>query len=338
MSCFHPKKAIRYTESRYGKPGTIRFISDFEADSFRPHYSKYGSSDLVQIPCGKCVGCLLSYSRDWANRCLLEMLDSPAAYFLTLTYDDQFLPRTFTADADTGEVVAPAATLQPRDMTLALKRMRKYLGDHSFRYLYCGEYGDQTLRPHYHMLYFGQPVNDLYPWSQSQLGDQYYRSDFFERVWTDPETQIPIGNVTVAPANWQTAAYVARYVLKKKTGNFGRQCYDDLNIVPPYIRMSRNPGLGRRYLDSHPDLFRFSQIHVGTVDGQRSMPIPNYFRRVFKEHDPVSADWLSIERKTIAENSSEIVQKLLTDKDIYDILKDDERRIIDKANRLKRIL
>lgn len=28
--------------------------------------------DFVEIPCGKCVGCRLKYSRDWADRCVLE--------------------------------------------------------------------------------------------------------------------------------------------------------------------------------------------------------------------------------------------------------------------------
>lgn len=46
------------------------------------------------IPCRKCIGCRIDYSRDWANRGYLESKKSPNSnYFVTLTYDDEHLPK-----------------------------------------------------------------------------------------------------------------------------------------------------------------------------------------------------------------------------------------------------
>lgn len=83
MPCFHPLTAIR-------KRGENTFRIGRENDTFEP-YTDYNTGELVEpikIPCGKCVGCRLDYSRTWADRCVLEGKSFEHNWFVTLTYDD----------------------------------------------------------------------------------------------------------------------------------------------------------------------------------------------------------------------------------------------------------
>ena len=65
----------------------------------------------------------------------------PHNAYITLTYNDDHLPAN--------------GSLQPRDLQLFWKRLRKARTP-GIRYYACGEYGDQTARPHYHAIIFGK--------------------------------------------------------------------------------------------------------------------------------------------------------------------------------------
>lgn len=324
--CTSPKYAYCYQQSgRYGVKKVLDFhCSDTVSD---------GPWRVLPLPCGKCVECRMQYAREWANRCVLEMQYHEHTHFVTLTYDDAHLPRTYSVDEKTGECVSPASTLVPRDLQLFLKRLRKACGD-GIRFFAAGEYGTQTFRPHYHLIIFGLDCQYEFH-SKSALGDNYYTSPEIDKAWRDQYGD-PIGYHLIAPATWKTCAYVARYILKKQVGEDGRKEYRRLNIEPPFTRMSRRPGVGARYFEDHPDCVSLHHISCGDVDGAREFFPPAYFRRKFQEIDPVSADWYSIERSSAAGNAAEVTQKLLTDKDVYDILKDKERRALQIEKRLPR--
>lgn len=270
----------------------------------------------------------MAYARNWANRCVLEMQYSKPAWFVTLTYDDEHLPKTFTVDKKTGEALSPAATLRPRDLQLFMKLFRRHHEDSTVRFFAAGEYGDKTFRPHYHLIIFGSHCQ-LELLRRSPLGDNYYTSPDIEGAW-------PHGQHVIAPATRKTCAYVARYILKKQMGSEGKTKYDDLNIVAPFTRMSRRPGIGSQYFDAHPDCLQYKHISVGDVDGGTSFPAPPYYRNKLKAIDPASADWYSIEISSAAQSAAEMNATLLTDKDIFDILDDRERRALNIARKLPR--
>ena len=118
----------------------------------------------MDVPCGKCLGCLISYRRMWSARMLHEAEYWDDAIFVTLTYSDEFVPKAYL----TGRL-----TLKKEDLQKFFKRLRRRLDFESFgpsvrvrkiRYYACGEYGDKneyrkgkigTERPHYHMIIFG---------------------------------------------------------------------------------------------------------------------------------------------------------------------------------------
>lgn len=244
MACFYPMVA-------HHEPGdyTVRGKKAYKIMRFG-NPDRLGPNDIL-VPCGKCVGCRLEYSRQWANRCMLELQYHDSAYFVTLTYDDYHVPRSYYADPETGEAQA-SLTLDKRDWQLFMKRLRKAHPDDKIRFFMCGEYGPNTFRPHYHAIIFGLHLDDLVPWSRSDQGYQYYRSESLERAWSvkttfdgiDGETcatpLAPIGYALVGEVTWETCAYTARYIMKKLNGPEA-QFYSDFNLQPPFVLMSRKP-------------------------------------------------------------------------------------------------
>lgn len=195
----------------------------------------------IRIKCGKCTGCRMNKAREWALRCALEMQEHKTAAFITLTYDEEHVP----------------LTLRPRDLELWLKRFRKFVGaKRPIRYFACGEYGERTKRPHYHALLYGASEEDRLT---------------VDRTWRMGRTQCE----AVTPAR---IAYVAGYTQKKikdryqqMQGVTDNETGEWVEYQPPFIRMSRNPGLGRAARDKYPESWRDYAVHNG-----HRMPVPKY--------------------------------------------------------------
>lgn len=170
--------------------------------------------------------------------------------FITLTYDDAYLP--------------PDGALRVRDWQLFAKRVRKNLGP--FRFFHCGEYGPRTNRPHYHAAIFGQ---DFTPWHH--IRDKQYFSESLARLWG-------LGNISTGTLNYEAAAYVARYIMKKQTGDNAIAEYGDAK--PPYVTMSRRPGLGIRWWQKFKDdvLPNDEVVHNG-----RKHRVPAYYDQQLSE-------------------------------------------------------
>lgn len=227
MACFHPLRAYRKRPGgpAYVKPRTVTFkLSE-------------GYADLqVLIPCGQCRGCRLERSRQWAIRCMHEASLYDENCFITLTYADEHL-------VDWG-------SLNKRAFVLFLKRLRKEFRDQRIRFYHCGEYGSSTGRPHHHCCLFGFDFPDKVSWAVRK-GYPVWRSPILERLW--PFGQSEIGSVT-----FESAAYVARYMLKKcdaLADDPYRLIDEDTGVVEPvtpeYTTMSRNKGIGQPWLEKY---------------------------------------------------------------------------------------
>lgn len=321
MSCYHPLIAYDVTPKDAGCQEKRKII-------FHPHPSLADSlraeGRQLLLPCGQCIGCRLEYSRQWANRCMLELPYHDQAWFVTLTYDDAHVPKTFTADPDTGEVIAPAMTLRARDLQLFMKLLRRHFPDDHIRFFAAGEYGTESLRPHYHAIIFGLHLRDLTLYKKSQLGFSYFNSEALSRCWIDGADGTQRGYVVAGAVSWDTCAYVARYMLKKQKGQTA-DLYKRLNIEPEFSRMSRKPGIGHQYYVDHPEIWQFDKINVCTPSGGRSFTHPTYLRHLYEIDDPVSAFEFNQKRKDRA-----IIQQSLklslTDNDYYDILQIEEQK------------
>jgi len=178
----------------------------------------------IKIPCGKCPGCKLEQSRQWAVRCMHEKRLHNSSCFVTLTYDDNNLPN--------------GNTLVKSDLQNFLKRLRHETGP-GLRFFGCGEYGSRTSRPHYHLLLLNSDFADK---RIVKSGPQYnlYDSPALSKLWT-------AGTHALGDVTFESAAYVARYCMKKKQN--GNTVTD--GRTPEYIVMSRRPGLGAGYFDKY---------------------------------------------------------------------------------------
>ena len=325
-------------ENRVHNKGVI--MNKDEAKYFETMHPLVGPY-ISQIPCGKCIQCRLSYSRDWANRCMCELKTNPRAVFLTLTYDDAHLHFAPFYDPDLGTVdVRPC--LRPRDLTLFLKRLRIYcqregISD-ELRFFACGEYGEDSGRPHYHLIIFGldPPLAGRHVW-RAASDDQpaLWTHKIFSEAWKD-------GISCYGDVTWETCAYVARYVVKKRKG-FDRKAQLEGQAalgLPPwpeeYVRMSRMPGLGRAYYDrAKSTIYATDELMVRI--GGSVMPVKpcKYYDRLYDIEQPERLHDLKLRRQKVSEDATKSVL-LRTDlsEEEYLLLKD--RSKLDQSRRLVR--
>lgn len=220
MTCYYPVTLYKSREGRDKLTGKWALGS-----------IKNGFIDLKQnVSCGRCVGCRLERSRQWAIRCVHESQMHDNNCFATLTYKDEELVYG-----------KKNSTLYPRHLELFWKRLRKEYGN-GIRYFACGEYGDRTSRPHYHACIFGMDFEDKQLFSTKD-GIELYSSDTLDSIWVH-------GSCTLGSVTFESAAYVARYIMDKKLGK-DSVYYEEQGIEPEFIRMSRRPGLGSSWYDKY---------------------------------------------------------------------------------------
>lgn len=152
----------------------------------------------------------------------------------------------------------------------------------------CGEYGGETWRPHYHALIFGwdPPDKSLF---KRQRGVSVFLSPTITRLWG-------MGHCTVGTVTFESAAYVARYVMKKMRGPEASGYYSELDpytgellpLKPEYTRMSlrgdcaAGGGIGAEWFARHKSDFLPADevIH----DGKR-FKVPKYYDTLFERID-----------------------------------------------------
>jgi len=263
MPCFHPLQAYQNRE--------------FREISFNPKY--HGYWDHLKLPCGQCIGCRLERSRQWAMRCVHEAQLYKNNCFITLTFDDDHLPENGSVDV--------------RDFQLFMKKLRKKYGE-GIRFFHCGEYGEQFGRPHYHACLFNHDFSDRVLWKVNN-GVRLYRSASLEKLWT-------YGYSSVGDVTFESAAYVARYIMKKITGDAADEHYQYLNPVtgelhrraPEYTTMSRRPGLGRGWLDKYvSDVYPHDRV---VIRGKEMKP-PKFYDNQYELLNPFEMEHIKFLRE-----------------------------------------
>lgn len=219
------------------------------------------------LACGQCIGCRLEKSRQWAIRIMKEASLHDRNSFLTLTYDDSHLPR----------LPSGVPTLVLEDVQNFLKRLREHFSPHRIRFFQCGEYGELTQRPHHHMILFGEDFcKDRERIQDSQSGFPQYVSPLLDRLWGN-------GRSTVMDVTFDSAAYVARYSLKKITGKGSEFFYQGRK--PEFITMSRRPGIAAGYFEEFKDEMYPADEIVPEIGRPASLP-PKAFDRLLEKADP----------------------------------------------------
>lgn len=260
MPCFHPVPAWRSRAP--GADGRLGITFNINE----------GYPDMpLEMPCGRCIGCRLEKTRQWKVRLVHESHFHVHRWFVTLTYDDEHYP--------------PGGALVRRDMQLFMKRLRKRRFGNArgtLRYLYCGEYGETTGRPHYHAVMFGVDFPDRREYGKSKSGLPQWASAELDALWG-------LGRCLLGTFTPESAGYVAGYVLKKVLGEPSRECYTfldhntgELIYAPPFQIMSRRPGIGAAFYDKfRSDMFPGDTVILKGKEGS----VPTYYLRKEKARD-----------------------------------------------------
>lgn len=320
MPCYRPLEAWQ----------TVQGEVVFKKGQGSRHYDIQRELNLA---CGQCVGCKLERSRQWAVRCTHEKQIHEESSFLTLTYRDGELP--------------PGDSLDHRDIQLLLKKLRRHavrtlprskippsrrvstrktawrsnyeiqkrLGKikiNYLRYYMCGEYGPKTLRPHYHMILFGHWFGDSkkHTVSRSATRDTIYKSETLNKIWGKGDCYI--GEVT-----FESAAYVARYIMKKINGPLAEKHYEKIDAdtgeiikrQPEYTRMSLKPGIGAKWYKK----YKADIYPQGTVlaRGHKSKS-PKYYDKLYEKEQPLQYEDLQWEREKEANPADNTPERLAT--------------------------
>lgn len=183
---------------------------------------------------------------------------------LNLTYDDAHLPEY--------------GQLYKEDLQRFFKRLRK--AGFKFKYVASGEYGDISRRPHFHIALFGCDFgHDRSVFGRSSNGERTFISDSVARSW-------PYGHHLIGSLNFESAAYIARYILKKAKGGAVSPplaVLDDGEIVrpnPEFLIMSK--GIGRSWFREYFMSDVFPTASVITAQGSRA-PVPRFYKHLLKE-------------------------------------------------------
>ncbi|QXP08636.1 MAG: replication initiator protein [Arizlama microvirus] len=261
MPCYHPLPAWYSNEET---------VNGKTAISFRP-VSGVRERERLELPCGRCIGCRLERAREWAMRCVHESKLYDDNCFITLTYSDDKLPMIPGPFSD-----RDYPSLRPRDFVLFMKRLRKSLEPKTIRFFHCGEYGDQTLRPHHHALIFNHDFRDRVFVKNSKSGSRLYSSRILDDLWGN-------GNCWVGDVSFASAGYIARYTLKKVHGDNLQSHEHYYGRVPEYGTMSRRPGIGHAWAMRYMDAWYRDDVVI--VNGAKSKP-PRYYDNLCEKERP----------------------------------------------------
>lgn len=285
MPCYRPLHGYRSRElTEKGKRKIVFNPSD-------------GYLDMeITIPCGQCIGCRLEKSRQWAIRCVYEAQMYDSNCFITLTYDNEHLPKDHSLKLEHFQ----------KFFKLLRKRFKgeKSIFDESrgkhirpIRYFHCGEYGDEYSRPHYHACVFNFDFPDKELWKTTN-GVNLYTSEICNSIWK--KGYCVIGDVT-----FDSAAYVARYITKKL--NNDDEAYTRINFIdgeifpvkPEYATMSRNGGIGKEWFKRFKDDV-YPHDYV-VVNGKKMKP-PKFFDKLLEEVDHFEYHRVKDARKDVSED------------------------------------
>jgi hypothetical protein len=267
MACTNPKKAWKYGQTKNGKQALT-----FKRPNVHPE------PEIQMVSCGTCESCKLSYAAEWATRIVHHFQTVKVGCFLTLTYNEENLPSD--------------KSVNPEEVRLFIKRLRKKIYPQKIKYFACGEYGENKSRPHYHIIVLGYDFVDKRYWSKSNTGHINYRSPTLEKLWTK-------GHSTIGDVTYESAGYVARYTFKKQKGAGPPEFVDKETgevhkVTPEFIRMSQ--GIGKEWWQKYKADTYKDYLNVSN----RKNKVPRYYDKQLEKEEPKRLEKIKKKREESA--------------------------------------
>lgn len=208
----------------------------------------------------------------------------PISWFVTFTYSEDKVPDT----------------LRYKDFQQFMRRLRRARPNSKVRFFCAGEYGEERKRPHFHAILFNVTFPDARTvavgmdrggYDLSRFGHvatsgvrrsggedvRYWLSSELDKLWSH-------GYTLIGALTFESAAYVARYVMDKVNGDaqFSEYARVDPETgemfegVPEMARMSLKPGIGYGWLQKYGK----QAIDLDRVVMRGSaMGVPKYYLR-----------------------------------------------------------
>lgn len=189
--------------------------------------------------------------------------------FITLTYNDDNLPDIGSLDYEAFQKF--------------MKRLRKRYTGKKIRFYMAGEYGDEKDRPHYHACLFNHDFEDKVYFRTTKAGSKIYTSKILDRLW-------PYGFNTIGEVTFESAAYVARYIMKKVQGNPQHANYQTIDKETgevlyrdkEFTHMSLKKGIGQGWYEKwKTDVF---PEDIVVIKGVACKPPKYYYEKLKKEN------------------------------------------------------
>jgi hypothetical protein len=221
-------------------------------------------------PCHKCPECLTNRKQLWTNRNILESYFHEKKSFVTLTYEDQYLPKNELGNN----------TLDKTHLQTFFRNLRSRT-ETPIRYYAVGEYGtsgERGINPHYHVLLYGLDQED-----EAIIADSW-------RLPAGRGKKGPLAGFTyVGDVTEKSIAYVAGYVQKKT--QYNKDMYEQFEIIPEYSTMSSKPTIGASSIPKFVNLFtkypeyltEYGDVPYSVYHGDRSLPLGEYLREKIRE-------------------------------------------------------
>lgn len=235
-----------------------------------PFKKRLKSGEELYLPCGKCINCRINKRREWTTRLLHETYLSESAYFVTLTYDEQSLPYNNYGNM----------AVCKDDIQKFFKRLRKHYPDNNIRYFCGSEYGDDTGRPHYHLIIFNLPDDVLKPSIHYIKGMPLTKTinGFISLINRKLSDIWGLGFTTIGQVCKERASYCAKYFVDRKTL--------DPVMTPNFNLMSRKPGIGYEYSQNIKSKVRTYNINSCFTEYGTYVILPRYYRqKIYSEEE-----------------------------------------------------
>lgn len=234
----------------------------------------------MHVPCQKCLPCKINKTSEWQMRILMELKTNPVASFVTLTYNNENLPKD--------------RSLHKEELSAFNKAFRQDF-DKPIKFFACGEYGDSPerltyfgddvepeliKRPHYHSIMFGVDNSEK---TRHILYDNWHKCDsykFFGKNWFKT-----VGSVTP-----DSAAYVAGYCQKKLFGKMAEEEYG----AKQYPFQLQSKRIGEEYFLQNIEQYKKD----GFIYFRGSFhPIPKVWKDKFELEIPVDVMYENLKRQ-----------------------------------------
>lgn len=282
-------------------------------------YTLVDQNNMI-VPCGKCIACRIKKRQEWAMRMLHEKTSWKDSLFLTLTYDDLHLPF--------GNKNLP--TLRKDHLQKFMKRLRHHLRirynvynprvngkplkrymTYPLRYFACGEYGENTQRPHYHAIIFGlsqfkehrEIIKNCWPYCD-------WKNNYIERK-------------SFGSAEADSMRYVSQYIDKKFSGDYANDLYESLGRESVF-KLASN-GIGKQYCIENADMIEENKYL--TMNGSR-VSLPRYYINL------LGTDISDLKQKA-RESEEELMRSIIganmTLEEVYRFMSTEEVKRIDGA-------